>query len=127
MSRIGQTDEGKVHTAFQRPLWTLWTMGGYTSGIISSVPVQFGPEKAKRLRSSVFLRLWKCVHIFIRTQYGSRSIIKTRQPGCNQKWYAYHFSGIYHFWVDGAKVTRRAVDGVFRWCYTISMEGKGYE
>ena len=35
---------------------------------------------------------------------------------CNQKWYAYHFSGIYHFWGGGAGVSRRGIFlGVFGW------------
>ena len=47
-------------------------------------------------------------------QYGSRSVIKI-VAGCNQKWSADHFTGLDHFWLGGAKVSRRAIDGVFRW------------
>ena len=54
---VGELWGTKVHTAFQQPFGPIWTIVGDIVGIISNVPTHFGPEKAKRLRSSVYLGL----------------------------------------------------------------------
>ena len=54
---MGELWGTKVHTAFQQPFGPIWTIVGDIVGIMSNVPTHFGPEKAKRLRSSVYLGL----------------------------------------------------------------------